>query len=195
MTAYHEAGHALVGHVLPDSDPVHKVTIIPRGGTGGVTWFIPPEDKNYTSIVEFKDVLARALGGRIAEEVTYGKDKVTTGAGSDLRKATEIARDMVIEQGMSDKLRDQVFHEDNGGLMFDKMTRERPYSDETAAIIDEEVAKLMNEAAERARAVIKSNKQYLKALAERLLKDETVDEQVVEEVLKGAQLPDAAKLY
>lgn len=195
VTAYHEAGHALVGHVLPDSDPVHKVTIIPRGGTGGVTWFIPPEDKNYTSVVEFKDVLARALGGRIAEEVTYGKDKVTTGAGSDLRKATEIARDMVIEQGMSDKLRDQVFHEDNGGLMFDKMTRERPYSDETAAIIDEEVAKLMHEAAERARVVIKANKQYLKALAERLLKDETVDETVVEEVLKGAALPDAAKLY
>lgn len=195
VTAYHEAGHALVGHVLPDSDPVHKVTIIPRGGTGGVTWFIPPEDKNYTSIVEFKDVLARALGGRIAEEVTYGKDKVTTGAGSDLRKATEIARDMVIEQGMSDRLRDQVFHEDSGGLMFDKMTRERPYSDETAAIIDEEVAKLMNEAAERARVVVKANKQYLKALADRLLKDETVDETVVEEVLKGASLPDAAKLY
>ena len=195
VTAYHEAGHALVGHVLPDSDPVHKVTIIPRGGTGGVTWFIPPEDKNYTSLVEFKDVLARALGGRIAEEVTYGKDKVTTGAGSDLRKATEIARDMVIEQGMSDKLRDQVFHEDNGGLMFDKMTRERPYSDETAAIIDAEVAKLMSEAAERARIVIKANTTYLKALAERLLKDETVDEKVVEEVLKGADLPQAAKLY
>ena len=195
VTAYHEAGHALVGHVLPDSDPVHKVTIIPRGGTGGVTWFIPPEDKNYTSIVEFKDVLARALGGRIAEEVVYGKDKVTTGAGSDLRKATEIARDMVIEQGMSDKLRDQVFHEDNGGLMFDKMTRERPYSDETAALIDVEVAKLMNEAAERARAVIKGNRTYLKSLAERLLKDETIDEKVVDEVLNGAELPEAAKLY
>lgn len=195
VTAYHEAGHALVGHVLPDSDPVHKVTIIPRGGTGGVTWFIPPEDKNYTSIVEFKDVLARALGGRIAEEVVYGKDKVTTGAGSDLRKATEIARDMVIEQGMSDKLRDQVFHEDNGGLMFDKMTRERPYSDETAALIDVEVAKLMHEAAERARVVIKANRVHLKALAERLLKDETVDEKVVAEVLKDAELPEAAKLY
>ncbi len=195
MTAYHEAGHALVGHVLPDSDPVHKVTIIPRGGTGGVTWFIPPEDKNYTSIVEFKDILARALGGRIAEEVVYGKYKVTTGAGSDLRKATEIARDMVIEQGMSDKLRDQVFHEDSGGLMFDKMTRDRPYSDETAAIIDTEVAKLMHEAADRARVVIKANRDYLKALAERLLKDETVDEKVVEEVLKGASLPDTAKLY
>lgn len=195
VTAYHEAGHALVGHVLPDSDPVHKVTIIPRGGTGGVTWFIPPEDKNYTSIVEFKDVLARALGGRIAEEVVYGKDKVTTGAGSDLRKATEVARDMVIEQGMSEKLRDQVFHEDSGGLMFDKMTHDRPYSDGTAAIIDGEVAKLMNEAAARARNVITANRTHLKALAERLLKDETVDEKVVEEVLKGAVLPETAKLY
>jgi cell division protease FtsH len=195
MTAYHEAGHALVGHVLPDSDPVHKVTIIPRGGTGGVTWFLPPEDRNYTSIVEFKDVLARALGGRIAEEVVYGKDKVTTGAGSDLRKATEVARDMVIEQGMSDKLRDQVFHEDSGGLMFDKMTRERPYSDETAAIIDTEVSKLMHEAAERARIVIKANRDYLTELAERLLRDETIDEKVVGDVLKGANLPAAARLY
>jgi cell division protease FtsH len=100
LTAYHEAGHAIVGHVLPDSDPVHKVTIIPRGGTGGVTWFLPPEDKSYTSVIEFKDVLARALGGRIAEKIIYGEDRITTGAGSDLRKATEIARDMVIEQGM-----------------------------------------------------------------------------------------------
>ena len=122
MTAYHEAGHALVGHVAPDSDPVHKVTIIPRGGTGGVTWFLPPEDRNYTSVIEFKDILARALGGRIAEKVIYGDDRVTTGAGSDLRKATEIARDMVIEQGMGSRLRDQVFHEDNGGMVFDKIT-------------------------------------------------------------------------
>lgn len=195
MTAYHEAGHALVGHVLPDSDPVHKVTIIPRGGTGGVTWFIPPEDKSYTSVVEFKDILARALGGRVAEEIVYGKDRVTTGAGSDLRKATEIARDMVIEQGMSDKLRDQVFHENNGGLMFDRMTHERPYSDETAATIDREVAKLMNEAAERARVVLKANRPQLKALADRLLKDETIDDQVVSEVLVDTTLPAAAKLY
>src|SRR5262249_53226449 len=98
MTAFHEAGHAVVGHVLPDSDPVHKVTIIPRGGTGGVTWFLPPEDRAYTSLVEFKDVLARALGGRIAEEVVYGPDHITTGGGHDLRKAAEIARDMVVNQ-------------------------------------------------------------------------------------------------
>jgi cell division protease FtsH len=119
MTAYHEAGHAVVGHVLPDSDPVHKITIIPRGGTGGVTWFLPPEDRSYTNVYEFKDILARAMGGRIAEKLLYGADGITTGAGSDLRKATEIARDMVIEQGMGSKLRDQVFHEDNGGMVFD----------------------------------------------------------------------------
>ncbi len=150
LTAYHEAGHAIVGHVLPDSDPVHKVTIIPRGGTGGVTWFLPPEDKSYTNVYEFKDILARAMGGRIAEQLIYGEDGITTGAGSDLRKATEIARDMVIEQGMGESLRDQVFHEDNGGLMFDKMTRERPYSDETAKLIDQEVAQLITEAKQRA---------------------------------------------
>ncbi|NCU30492.1 ATP-dependent zinc metalloprotease FtsH [Candidatus Saccharibacteria bacterium] len=194
-TAYHEAGHAIVGHVLPDSDPVHKVTIIPRGGTGGVTWFLPPEDKNYTSIVEFKDVLARALGGRIAEEVVYGRERVTTGAGSDLRKATDIARDMVIEQGMSEAFRDQVFHEDNGGMMFDRMVHDRPYSDETAAKLDREVTKLMVEAAERARAVIKANRKPLDDLAKMLLKDETIDETVVVKVLKDAVMPAAAKLH
>ncbi|MDO4781004.1 MAG: ATP-dependent zinc metalloprotease FtsH [Candidatus Saccharibacteria bacterium] len=195
LTAYHEAGHAIVGHVLPDSDPVHKVTIIPRGGTGGVTWFLPPEDKSYTNVYEFKDVLARAMGGRIAEQILYGDDGITTGAGSDLRKATEIARDMVIEQGMGKRLRDQVFHEDNGGLMFDKMTRERPYSDETAKVIDEEVAELITEAKERAMAVLKENRAYLDKLAEALLKDETLEEAAVAEILKGAKLPKEAKLH
>ncbi len=194
MTAYHEAGHALVGHVLPDSDPVHKVTIIPRGGTGGVTWFLPPEDKNYTSIIEFKDVLARALGGRVAEKIKYGAERVTTGAGSDLRKATEIAREMVIEQGMGSKLRDQVFHEDNGGMMFDRMVRERPYSEETAKEIDEEVEALIREAADRAEAIIKANPKGLEALTKALLDKETIDEKEVNELLTGATLPRAAAL-
>ncbi|HEX8390096.1 MAG TPA: ATP-dependent zinc metalloprotease FtsH [Candidatus Saccharimonadales bacterium] len=195
LTAYHEAGHAIVGHVLPDSDPVHKVTIIPRGGTGGVTWFLPPEDRNYTSVVEFKDVLARALGGRVAEKVVYGEDFITTGAGSDLRKATEIARDMVIEQGMGTRLRDQVFHEDSGGMMFDRMTHERPYSEETARSIDEEVETLIKEAAKRAELVIAHNMKHLEALAKRLLEDETVDETVVNEVFAHAVLPKEARLY
>ncbi|MES2630555.1 MAG: ATP-dependent zinc metalloprotease FtsH [Patescibacteria group bacterium] len=195
MTAYHEAGHAIVGHVLPDSDPVHKVTIIPRGGTGGVTWFLPPEDRSYTSIVEFKDILARALGGRVAEKIIYGADRVTTGAGSDLRKATEIARDMVIEQGMGTKLRDQVFHEDNGGMVFDKITHERPYSDDTAREIDAEVAVLVKEAARRAEAVINANRKSLDKLAEALLEEETVEEVRVNEILKDAKLPKEASLY
>ena len=195
LTAYHEAGHAIVGHVLPDSDPVHKVTIIPRGGTGGVTWFLPPEDKSYTNVYEFKDILARAMGGRIAEQLIYGDDGITTGAGSDLRKATEIARDMVIEQGMGKGLRDQVFHEDNGGLMFDKMTRERPYSDETAKMIDEEVAQLITEAKRRAMLVLKENRSFLDKLAEALLKEETLEESEVDEILKGTKLPKEAKLH
>lgn len=197
LTAYHEAGHAIVGHVLPDSDPVHKVTIIPRGGTGGVTWFLPPEDKGYTSIVEFKDILARAMGGRIAEEIKYGTDKVTTGAGSDLRSATNIARDMVIEQGMGEDLRDQVFHEASGGggMMFDRLTHERPYGEETAKKIDENVKKLLEEASTRARKVLLANRKQLDELAKALLKDETLEEEQVNEVLKDTELPEGAELY
>lgn len=195
LTAYHEAGHALVGHVLPDSDPVHKVTIIPRGGTGGVTWFLPPEDTMYTSVYEFKDVLARALGGRVAEKLINGRDGITTGAGSDLRKATEIARDMVIEQGMGSKLRDQVFHENNSGMVFDRMTHERPYSDDTAKEIDIEVAQLIKEAANRAEAVLTANMKSLKKLADALLIEETLEEDGVVKLLKGTILPKEAMLY
>lgn len=195
LTAYHEAGHAVVGHVLPDNDPVHKVTIIPRGGTGGVTWFLPPEDKSYTSIYEFKDQLASALGGRIAEKLMYGTDGITTGAGSDLRKATEIARDMIIEQGMGSKLRDQVFHENNPGMVFDKITHERPYSEETAKEIDAEVQSLIKEAARRAELVLKTNMESLHALAKQLLVEETLDEETVKKILKDTELPKEAKLY
>jgi cell division protease FtsH len=194
ITAYHEAGHAIVGHVLPDSDLVHKVTIIPRGGTGGVTWFIPPEDKSYHSIVEFKDVLARMLGGRIAEEVMFGRDHVTTGAGSDLQKAAELARDMVVNQGMSKNLQDQVFHVDDG-MMLDKLVHERDYSDDTAKMIDKEVEALITEAANRARAVIKQNTELITKLKDRLLEKETVEAEEVKEVLKGAKMPASAALY
>lgn len=195
LTAYHEGGHAIVGHVLPNSDMVHKVTIIPRGGTGGVTWFIPPEDKSYHSIVEYKDVLARMLGGRIAEKVMYGDDFVTTGAGNDLQKATDLARDMIIEQGMGKNLRNQVFHDDNGGMVFDKMTHSRPYSDETALEIDKEVEALISEAAKRAEIVIKANKGSLEKLKEVLLKDETIDADEAKKLMKEAKMPKEAALY
>ncbi len=193
-TAYHEAGHALVGHVLPDSDPVHKVTIIPRGGTGGVTWFIPPEDRVYVSLVQFKDILARGMGGRIAEEVILGADHITTGAGSDLQQAAEVARDMVVNQGMGEKLRDQVFKTDDG-MMLDRLVHEREYSDDTAKIIDQEVESLITEAANRARMVIKANRDKLELLKNKLIEKETVDAKEVAEILKGAHMPKAAALY
>ena len=195
LTAYHEAGHAIVGHVLPDSDPVHKVTIIPRGSTGGVTWFLPPEDKSYTNVYEFKDILARAMGGRIAEKLIYGDDGITTGAGSDLRKATEIARDMVIEQGMGPKLRDQVFHEDNAGIVFDKITHERPYSDATAEAIDHEVEALIKEASRRAEIVLSHNRPALEKLKDELLVHETLEEDEAKAAMADATLPTEAKLH
>jgi cell division protease FtsH len=195
LTAYHEAGHAVVGHVLPDSDVVHKVTIIPRGATGGVTWFIPPEDKSYHSIVEFKDVLARMLGGRVAEKVIYGDDFVTTGAGNDLQKATDLAREMVIEQGMGKHLRDQVFHQDEGGMMLERIVHERPYSEETAREIDSEVEGLIKEAARRAELVIKANMSFLHKLKDVLLKKETIEAAEVASILKKAKTPQAALLY
>lgn len=193
-TAYHEAGHAIVGHVLPDSDMVHKVTIIPRGGTGGVTWFIPPEDKSYHSIIDFKDVLARMLGGRIAEEVMFGPERVTTGAGNDLQKAAELARDMVINQGMGKKLRDQVFHVEEG-MMMDRMMHERTYSEDTAKLIDQEVEELISEAGKRARLVINANKKYLEALKDELIEKETVEAEQVLKILEGSKMPKEAALY
>lgn len=194
MTAYHEAGHAIVGHVLPDSDVVHKVTIIPRGRAGGVTWFIPPEDKSYHSIIEYKDILARMLGGRIAEKLMYGPERVTTGAGSDLQKATELAREMVVEQGMGKATRDRVFHQEEGGMMFDRMTHERPYSEKTQEEIDREVEDLLIEAATRAEAVLKANPSFLDKLKDELIKKETIDADEVAEILKGSKMPKVAEL-
>ncbi|HZP55409.1 MAG TPA: ATP-dependent zinc metalloprotease FtsH [Candidatus Saccharimonadales bacterium] len=194
LTAYHEAGHAIVGHVLPDSDMVHKVTIIPRGRTGGSTWFIPPEDKSYHSIIEYKDVLARVLGGRMAEELVYGPDRVTTGAGSDLQQAAELARDMVVNQGMGKVLRDQVFHTDDG-IMLEKLVHERQYSDDTAKIIDDEVENLIKEAARRAKAVLKVNMEKLEKLKDSLLEKETVEADDVLAILKGSKMPKEAALY
>src|SRR3989344_2575414 len=194
LTAYHEAGHAVVGHVLPDSDMVHKVTIIPRGQTGGSTWFIPPEDKSYHSIIEFKDVLARMLGGRMAEELIYGVDRVTTGAGSDLRQAAELARDMIVNQGMGKQLRDQVFHVDEG-MMIEKLVHERQYSDDTAKVIDNEVEALITEAGQRAREVLKVNMPKLEALKVVLLEKETVEADEVLKILEGSAMPKEAALY
>ena len=193
LTAYHEAGHAIVGHVLPDSDAVHKVTIIPRGQTGGVTWFLPPEDRYYKNIYELKDVLARAMGGRQAEKIVFGVDSVTTGAGSDLKSAAELAKSMVTEEGMGSQTRNQVFVDQPTGYY--TITTEKPYSEKTAELIDTEVAALTNEAANRAEAVLTANREVLDKLAAALLEAETLEEKELTPLLAEAKLPDSAKLH
>ena len=192
ITAYHEAGHAVVGHVLPDSDPVHKVTIIPRGQTGGVTWFLPPEDRSYKNVYELKDVLARAMGGRVAERMILGTDGITTGASSDLQHVAELSREMVTEEGMGAKLRDQVFNTNEVNFFGD---RAKIYSEKTSEIIDAEIEALSKEAGHRAEAVLKANKKSLDALATALLEKETLEEAEVSAILKDTTLPEAAKLH
>ena len=193
ITAYHEAGHAIVGHVLPDSDPVHKVTIIPRGSTGGVTWFLPPEDRSYKNIYELKDILARAMGGRVAEKLVFGTDAITTGASSDLKNVAELAKSMIVEEGMGSSTRNLVFP--SGDVGYYTITTGKPYSEKTAELIDAEIKKLSDEAAKRAEEVLKANKAILDKLAEELLKHETLEEAELEPLLKGSKLPEMVKLH
>ena len=193
ITAFHEAGHAIVGHVLPDSDPVHKVTIIPRGRTGGVTWFLPEEDRSYKNIFELKDILARAMGGRIAEKLVFGVDDITTGASSDLKHVAELSNEMVVEEGMGSKLRNLVFPSEDTGYY--TITTGKPYSEKTAELIDEEVKKLTEEASNRAELVLKANKTALEKLAKALLEHETLEEKELVDLLKGTTLPPSAKLH
>ena len=193
ITAYHEAGHAIVGHVLPDSDPVHKVTIISRGSTGGVTWFLPPEDRSYKNIYELKDIMARAMGGRMAEKIVFGEDAVTTGASSDLKNVAELAKSMIIEEGMGASTRNLVFPNEATGYY--TITTGKPYSEKTAEIIDTEIKKLSDEAAMRAEGVLKANKAVLDKLAEELLAHETLEEAELEPILKAAKMPATVKLH
>ena len=193
ITAYHEAGHAVVGHVLPDSDPVHKITIIPRGHTGGVTWFLPPEDRSYKSIYELKDVLARAMGGRIAEKIIFGADNVTTGASSDLKHVAELSKEMITREGMGNKTRNLVFPAEETGYY--TISTGKPYSEKTAELIDEEIGEFTAEAAKRAELVLQANRKVLDRVAKALLEKESLEAEDLKDIFDGATLPDRAKLH
>ena len=193
ITAYHEAGHAVVGHVLPDSDPVHKITIIPRGHTGGVTWFLPPEDRSYKSIYELKDVLARAMGGRIAEKIIFGADNVTTGASSDLKHVAELSKEMITREGMGNKTRNLVFPAEETGYY--TISTGKPYSEKTAELIDEEIGEFTAEAAKRAELVLQVNRKVLDRVANALLEKESLEADDLKDIFDGATLPDRAKLH
>ena len=193
ITAYHEAGHAIVGHVLPDSDPVHKITIIPRGHTGGVTWFLPPEDRSYKSVYELKDVLARAMGGRIAEKLIFGQDSVTTGASSDLKHVAELSKEMITREGMGDQTRNLVFPSEDSGYY--TISTGKPYSEKTAELIDQEIKQLTEEAARRAELVLEANRAVLDRVANALLEKESLEEADLQNIFDGSILPDQAKLH
>ena len=174
ITAYHEAGHALLSHLLPHCNPVHKVSIVSRGMAGGVTWTLPLEDKHYSSVAEFKDEMAMALGGRTAEEVVF--NEITTGAESDLKQVNAIAHAMVTEYGMSPRLSNRVFDSSHGTPFLGRSFGEgRQYSEAIAAEIDSEVASLVDEATKKARKVIAENKAQLEKIAKKLIEVETLE--------------------
>lgn len=174
ITSYHEAGHVLVAHFLPNADPPYKVSIVARGASGGHTRYLPEEDRSLWAKQQFKDMLAAAIGGRVAEELTFSD--VTTGASSDLEQATRIARDMVTRYGMSDKLGPRTFGKREELVFLGReISEHRDYSDETAREIDEEVASLIREAESRARCILEKKKAGLKKLADTLLEQETLE--------------------
>ena len=182
LTAYHEGGHALVGFALPYADPVTKVTIIPRGRMGGYTRSMPLEDRSYRRRSEMVDTLARALGGRTAEEIVFGDP--STGAHNDIEQATDLARSMVMEHGMSDRLGPMRYGTPQGQVFLGRdYNRSIDYSDEVAAMIDEEVRKLITQAHEEARAIITTHRDALDRLADALLDKETLYAPDIEEIL------------
>jgi cell division protease FtsH len=189
ITAYHEAGHALLSHLLPHCNPVHKVSIVSRGMAGGVTWSLPLEDKHLHSVADFKDDIAMALGGRTAEQLVFGD--ITTGASSDLKHANDLARRMITDYGMSPSLSNQVFGDSEGSTFLGRSMGEgKNYSEEVASKIDEEVQKLIREATATANKVIVKNRDKLNLIAKTLLEKETIEgkqfEKLFEKIDKAA---------
>ena len=174
LTAYHEAGHAVVGHALETADPVHQITIVPRGGAGGMTISLPQEDRGYRSRLELTEQLSGLLGGRMAEELVLGD--ISTGAGSDIRRATDIARNMVTRYGMSQRLGNVVFDSGHDEVFIGRsMAQTKNYSEEVAAIIDEEVKSLIDNAYARCRQILTEQRSALELVARYLLEFETMD--------------------
>ena len=187
LVAYHEAGHALVGALMPDYDPVQKISIIPRGQAGGLTFFTPSEERMESGLYSrsyLQNQMAVALGGRVAEEIVYGEDEVTTGASNDLKQVAQVARQMVTRFGMSDKLGPIALGRSQGGMFLGReIASERDFSEDTAATIDAEVSVLVDVAYKRATKVLVDNRSVLDELAKMLIETETVDSEELQELL------------
>ncbi len=187
-TAYHEAGHAIVGYLVPEHDPVYKVTIIPRGRALGVTMYLPEEDRYSMSKQRLESSIASLFGGRIAEEMTLGKAGVTTGASNDIERATEIARNMVTKWGLSERLGPLTYSEDDGEVFLGRsVTQHKQVSDDTAHAIDEEVRKIIDENYALAEKLLKENIDKLHVMAEALVKYETIGEEQIKDIMEGRE--------
>ncbi len=192
VVAYHEAGHAVVGALMPDFDPVQKISIIPRGQAGGITWFTPSEDRLDSGLVSrsyLQNRMAMLLGGRLAEEIVFGEEEVTTGASSDLQQVARVARQMVMRFGMSDRIGQVALGRQQGNMFLGRdIMAERDFSEETAATVDDEVRILVDQAYKRAKEVLTNNRSVLNQLAAMLIEKETVDADELQELLANSDV-------
>ncbi|NJO16440.1 MAG: ATP-dependent zinc metalloprotease FtsH [Thioploca sp.] len=186
LTAYHEAGHAIVGRLVPKHDPVYKVSIIPRGRALGVTMFLPETDRLSYSKEYLESQISSMFGGRIAEELVFGHEAVTTGASNDIQRATEIARNMVTKWGLSERLGPLTYGEDDGEVFLGhSVTQHKLVSDETAHVIDEEVRSFIDRNYDRAKQLLRTNIHILNLMAEALIKYETLDSEQIDDIMNG----------
>ena len=192
LVAYHEAGHAIVGALMPDYDPVAKVSIIPRGQAGGLTFFTPSEERLESGLYSrsyLQNQMAVALGGRVAEEIVYGEEEVTTGASNDLQQVANVARQMITKFGMSDKIGPVALGQSQGGMFLGRdMSATRDFSEDTAATIDEEVSELVDIAYKRATKVLTDNRSVLDEMAIMLIERETIDTEDIEDLLNRSEV-------
>ena len=188
LTAYHEAGHTIVGRLVPEHDPVHKVSIIPRGRALGVTLFLPEQDRFSASKRRLESQITTLFGGRLAEEIIFGHDSVTTGAQNDIERATAIARDMVTKWGLSNNLGPLAYQEPEGEVFLGQaITQRKNVSDETARQIDEEVRAIVESNYERAQRLLTDNTDTLHAMAEALMRYETLDAAQIDDLMAGRE--------
>ncbi len=190
LTAYHEAGHAIVGRMVPSHDPIHKVSIIPRGRALGVTLFLPEGDRYSASKQRLESQISTLFGGRIAEEIIFGPEAVTTGASNDIERVTDIARNMVTKWGLSERLGPLAYSEDDGEVFLGRqVTRHKNVSDNTAHIIDEEIRSIIDRNYERAKKILEENLDKLHAMSEALMQHETIDAEQINAIMEGRELP------
>jgi cell division protease FtsH len=193
LTAYHEAGHAIIGHLMPEHDPVYKVSIIPRGRALGVTMYLPEEDRYSYSKRRLESQLSSLYGGRIAEEMIFGVDAVTTGASNDIERATSLARSMVMKWGMSDKLGPQMYEEEDNSNPFlgGGMSRTKALSPETGKLIDDEIHRFIETNYQRAERILQENSDKLHIMADALMLYETIDDVQIAQIMNEGRFPDA----